>query len=172
MSFTRLASVLLALGLAAPVWAQEDVTCAKEVCIHTQQDRNGLTVFAVNGHRALPVSVKVNFDTTNMRIVRGSEDVFVLSGGERRFVLRLDEKRPGAWRWSYTFTWSRGDVTAKHDDSYLYRIPFSEGLAVKVMQSCFGTFSHTGPTKYAIDFGVREGTPIHAARGGIVVDMV
>ena len=60
--------------------------------------------------------------------------------------------------------------TAKHDDSYLYTLPFKKGKSVKIMQSFGGKFSHFRKhSKYAIDFTLQIGDTVTAARDGLVV---
>lgn len=63
-----------------------------------------------------------------------------------------------------------GDTRATHNDGYRYRVPFASGKKIKVGQSCHGDFSHHrgGPFQYAVDFSVPVGTPLHAAREGVV----
>ena len=56
-----------------------------------------------------------------------------------------------------------------HDDSYLYRLPYADGVSFIVIQSWGSPLSHTGTEYYAVDFAMPEGTPVHAARDGIVV---
>lgn len=51
-------------------------------------------------------------------------------------------------------------------DTYIYELPFKEGTRHKVVQGYGGMFSHKH--KAALDFSMPEGTPIYAARGGIV----
>lgn len=51
-------------------------------------------------------------------------------------------------------------------DTYIYELPFKEGTAHKVVQGYGGMFSHKH--KAALDFVMPEGTPIYAAREGIV----
>ena len=51
-------------------------------------------------------------------------------------------------------------------DSYIYDLPFKEGTAYKVVQGYGGMFSHKN--KAALDFDMPEGTPVYAARGGII----
>ena len=58
----------------------------------------------------------------------------------------------------------------KPDTSYLYTLPFSKGKHYKIIQSFNGKFSHTkAHSKYAIDFGLKIGDTITAARNGIVI---
>ena len=49
-------------------------------------------------------------------------------------------------------------------DSYIYDLPFKKGTRQKVVQGYGGMFSHKN--KAALDFGMPEGTPVYAARGG------
>jgi hypothetical protein len=52
---------------------------------------------------------------------------------------------------------------------YWVYLPFEAGASVRVSQGNHGSFSHSGSSKYALDFPVPEGTPIHAVSGGRVV---
>ena len=51
-------------------------------------------------------------------------------------------------------------------DTYIYDLPFKEGSKYKVVQGYGGMFSHKN--KAALDFNMPEGTPIYAAREGVV----
>ena len=153
--------------------ASAKIICAAEkMCIETIKRSDGADFFAINKRPGLPLSGKIKLDTKNMRVVDGKNELFVLKGGERRKLFRLKRKKSGkAWRWSYKFWWARGDFTAKHEDRHQYRLPYAKTKAYEVAQSCNGSFSHKGVNRHAIDFKMPEGTPIHAARDGIVVEM-
>lgn len=56
-----------------------------------------------------------------------------------------------------------------HDDSYLYRLPYADGVSYPVTQSWGSPLSHTGAEHYAVDFAMPEGTPVHASRDGVVI---
>lgn len=51
-------------------------------------------------------------------------------------------------------------------DTYIYDLPFREGTRHKVVQGYGRMFSHKN--KAALDFGMPEGTPVYAARGGVI----
>lgn len=76
-------------------------------------------------------------------------------------------KQDSSWSYTYYATW--GSLTAAHDDSYIYALPFAPGMAFPVSQGFHGKYSHTGGDCYSIDFKMPEGTPVLAARGGVVV---
>jgi murein DD-endopeptidase MepM/ murein hydrolase activator NlpD len=68
----------------------------------------------------------------------------------------------------YTYDWTIGDKDANHDDDHIYHFPYGTGTSYRVLQGYGSRFSHTGLEQFAIDFKMDEGTPVHAARGGIV----
>lgn len=59
---------------------------------------------------------------------------------------------------------------AKHDNNYLYALPYEVNKSYKVSQSFNGKNSHTSiSSKYAIDFAMPIGTKVFASREGTVV---
>jgi len=84
------------------------------------------------------------------------------------FVLMPD--LPGAkWQFAYTNYYKLGSNCARHDDSCVYQLPYAAGRKYPVTQGYNGRFSHTGSNQYATDWQMPEGTPVYAARGGLVV---
>jgi murein DD-endopeptidase MepM/ murein hydrolase activator NlpD len=73
------------------------------------------------------------------------------------------------WEYSYTNYYKLGSNCAHHDDSYIYQLPYAPGRAFKVTQGYNGSFSHKGANQYAIDWKMPQGTPVFAARGGMVI---
>lgn len=55
----------------------------------------------------------------------------------------------------------------KDDSSYVYALPFEEGTGHRLMQGYFGRFSHR--ERVALDFNMKRGTKVCAARNGVVV---
>lgn len=55
----------------------------------------------------------------------------------------------------------------KDDTSYVYSLPFAPGKRYRVIQGYFSSMTHK--ERAAIDFNMKKGTKVHAARGGIVV---
>ena len=55
----------------------------------------------------------------------------------------------------------------KDDTSYVYALPYEEGKTFRVIQGYFSRFTHK--ERAALDFNMKRGTKITAAREGIVV---
>src|SRR5215213_1094146 len=75
------------------------------------------------------------------------------------------------WSFNYTNNYTVGAYGVKHDDSALYSLPYVAGTSFKVTQGYHGTFSHTGPDEFATDWKMPEGTPVLAAREGVIVSV-
>lgn len=71
------------------------------------------------------------------------------------------------WRARYKYTCVEGNLRPRHDPDAVYRLPFRG--THRVVQGYHGKFSHRGFDEYALDFGMPEGTPVYAARAGVVV---
>jgi len=61
-----------------------------------------------------------------------------------------------------------GAIDAAHDDAYEYRLPYGEQVSFAVIQGYGAHLSHRGVEQYTVDFGMPVGTPVHAARDGVV----
>ena len=120
-----------------------------------------------------PVAVRVSFARAE-NVVSYPElpEVFVLPGATEQELLTigpLDERR--SWRYRLQTETVLGDPAARHTPSRPYRPPFASGESFVIGQAFGGDFSHTEPASYhAVDISMPVGTPIHAAREGVVMD--
>ena len=78
-----------------------------------------------------------------------------------------DSAQDSSWSYTYYATW--GSLNVAHDDTYIYHLPYRPGEAFPVSQGFHGKYSHTGGDCFSIDFKMPEGTPVLAAREGVVV---
>ena len=62
-----------------------------------------------------------------------------------------------------------GRIDADHDDGYLYRLPYGTDVSYPIIQGHDAKLSHHGTEHFTLDFGMPVGTPVHAARDGVVV---
>ncbi len=95
-------------------------------------------------------------------VVPGQQNTLVMQ------VQPLDPKRGWSYQWNYRYV--HGDPAARHDPTAEYRLPFDDSLSLRVGQAFNGTYSHTHEqSSHAVDIGMEEGTPVLAARAGIVM---
>jgi len=95
----------------------------------------------------------------------------VVPAGERREILTLRPARAGAvWRYEYVYHWRWGSNEATHAKDVVYELPYAWGKPRRVLQGFNGAFSHAN--RHAIDWQMPVGTAVHAARGGVVVEVV
>jgi murein DD-endopeptidase MepM/ murein hydrolase activator NlpD len=142
----------------------------RNVIVSTKKTDQGYRFLADNLN-AYTVTVTLNFKELNNFGASVSLPLRLeLSGNSSREILelvRVDTSRPASF--SSTFSWVRGSVSARHDDSVIYHLPFAPGSRVYVSQGYNGASTHRGMSRYAVDFPVPVGTPVYAARGGTVV---
>ncbi len=82
----------------------------------------------------------------------------------------LDKAKP--WRYQYGYRAVLGDPKAKHRPPDPYLPPFEPGQTFPITQGFRGKYSHHDPqSEYAVDIAMPEGTPIRAARSGVVVNV-
>jgi hypothetical protein len=92
--------------------------------------------------------------------------------GEVELVsLRHDDRtRPARFRLEYSAV--PGSPNARHSLAARYRVPFAAGVDWHVGQGFHGRYSHQHPvSRHAVDFTVPVGTPVLAAREGVVMQV-
>jgi len=81
-----------------------------------------------------------------------------------------ENKEDGWWEYKGRFNYHVGCKTRQHDDKVIYDLPYPRGQKYKVIQSDHGIKSHSDELDYAYDWQMPEGSPVHAARSGTVID--
>ena len=62
------------------------------------------------------------------------------------------------------------DTSLDGDNSYVYALPFPPGKSHLLIQGYNSRFTHRG--RLNLDFKMNQGSPIHAARGGVVTHAI
>jgi murein DD-endopeptidase MepM/ murein hydrolase activator NlpD len=96
-----------------------------------------------------------------------------LEGYQRTKVLALFKINKAKTIWyDESFYWAPGSMFATHQKNITYHYPYATDKYYPIVQGFGGGYSHSGASQYAVDFAMPVGTPIHAARGGVVIDLV
>ena len=167
-----IAQALLVMSCAAaltlPAGAEPKGCDEGVVCIHEERIDERIHLLAEN-RGEFPVTVTLRVKTSNMDPQGPDKVTHTLPAGKSTVAFELQPvDRSHRSRYRYYFDWTIGDQHAEHDDNHLYLLPYAPGRSYRVIQGFGSRFSHTGLEQYAIDFRMPEGTPVHAARSGVV----
>lgn len=141
--------------------------------VDSEKTPNGHRIVARNAGPA-PVSVKVSITDSQYITTNRPFPIYAVvpPGGSTLF---LGEIRPAMQGVGYTFrtqyNWTLGDMNAAQAPDAVYRLPYRDGSTFRIGQSPGGPITtHTSPdSQFAVDIPMPEGTPILAARAGIVI---
>lgn len=136
-------------------------------------DQNGAGGYEFEAENLNPytVTMSIDFESLSNLKASGKLPLFIeIPGRSKKKVLEL-LRISAAFGVDYrsSYGWVRGSAFAVHQDDYLYKLPFIKGAEVYVSQGYHGETSHKGLSSYAVDFPVPVGTPVYAAREGVVV---
>ena len=150
-------------------------------CFSLERHSQGVDVFLEN-KKPYVITSTLLLLTKNLRTDSESEHIEshnkyevtrVLTGFDRQRVLSLKtgDADLGFDIENYEFNWTPGNMHAEHNEKYVYQKPYAKKKKYAVIQGFGGGWSHRGASKYAVDFGMPVGTPVHAARSGVVIDV-
>jgi murein DD-endopeptidase MepM/ murein hydrolase activator NlpD len=160
--------VAVSLQVAPGGEAFED--CEEAVKV-TKVESDGHVSLIVQNHAAYDATVTLKVRANNGAVSRLKPETDTYAARSVTEAVRLSAAEPDRrWRMHYRFHWVKGSMHAEHDDSVLYRLPYEPGTSHRVTQGYNGK-THHGPDQYAVDFSMREGTAVCAARDGVVVDL-
>ncbi len=167
-----LALALMLAGVAcfwpAPETFAAVATDKTNVKVTTEHGEGGSMHFYVDNSELSEVTMTFDFNTVNMK----GDVVFPYTATFRPGQTEAFTLTPGDtnhdWEYSYTNYFKLGSSLAVPDD-YVYSLPYMRGKTYRITQGYDGKFSHQGSNKYAIDWQMSQGTPVCAARGGLVV---
>jgi murein DD-endopeptidase MepM/ murein hydrolase activator NlpD len=136
---------------------------------------------APGGHRLVglnrgpaPVSVRLQLaDVDNVRADALLPVYAVLAPQSQAVLLQVRPAVAGRpYRFSSEAVHVIGSYRARPDENFAYRLPFADGHRAVVSQSPDGPrLTHdTADSEYAVDFAMPAGTPVVAARDGLVIE--
>lgn len=171
--------LMMLISSKSDAWQQ----CGQKwACVEVKYIQDGVEFYLVN-RKAYTITMTLNIKPKRIKqTYRDSEYqhqsqhkvTHSLKGYERVRVLSYlytSKQRRSYSDYDFDFNWAVGRLDAKHDDDFLYRLPFSLSKSYPVVQGFNGGYSHQGLSRFAVDFAMPVGTEVHAARGGVVVDI-
>jgi len=168
-NFRIIAPVVVLLLCQNLAWAN----CADDwLGIDEVRDGGNIELRATN-LKEFPITFTLRVRTRGLAADGPKTVTGTLQGEQSKRVMVLREnwrRRSGSYR--VYCEWTVGDKDARHDDDVLYLFPYASARSYRVLQGYGSRFSHTGLEEYAIDFQMAVGTPVHAARSGVVARVV
>jgi murein DD-endopeptidase MepM/ murein hydrolase activator NlpD len=165
----RIRRVILSLVTICVLCASASAGEQKLVKISNQK-KDGRTEFFVENLQDADVTVTLEFELKNLSSTQPLPFSATVAPRTKVSVFTLNQIEPkeeSSWSYTYFATW--GSMSAAHDESSSYVLPYPSGQSFPVSQGFHGKYSHTGGDCYSIDFKMPEGSPVHAARAGTVV---
>jgi murein DD-endopeptidase MepM/ murein hydrolase activator NlpD len=149
----------------------DDWACVEKI------EKNKQVSYWLYNKKPFVVTVTLEVDTSNLKTLAKNQRQYVVSqvlrGYQRVKVLELNPINIHRRIWhDESFYWTPGNMLAVHQEGTVYQYPYDLDAYFPIVQGFGGGYSHRGASKYAVDFAMPIGTPIHAARAGVVIDLV
>lgn len=140
----------------------------RQVYVTTRKHAGGDTL-VVNNDLYAPVEVELEITSAEHVLGAPTKPVrWVLPPRGQIRLLTLAPDGKGTPRYQHKLRYALGDPRAEHSP-LAYPLPWRGG-PFRMTQGPGGRYSHTGPKgRYAVDIAMPVGTPIVAARGGLVI---
>jgi murein DD-endopeptidase MepM/ murein hydrolase activator NlpD len=127
----------------------------------------------VRAHNDGPIPVSVAVAFTEFNNLASTERVPIVAVVPPNTVLDLTRLAPvesKGWSYKLRYRFRYGSYNAGHDPAALYRAPWLDGRTFVIGQAPGGRMvTHLSPaSRHAVDIPMPEGTPILAARAGVV----
>jgi len=138
------------------------------VKVTAERGQGGSTHFLVENSELSEVTMTFDFNTQNLKGDVAFPYTATFKPGETEAFTLSPMDTNKDWEYSFTNYYKLGSSVAVPDD-YVYSLPYAPGTTHRITQGYNGKYSHQGSNKYAIDWQMPQGTPVYAARGGLVV---
>lgn len=146
----------------------------KRFCFELTPSSSSLYLVTVQRKVALPVALTLYSDTlfqipTGEDALQSKAHVNAFLSTDEAIPLGVVKDTHAFWQ-SMRVKWTVGRIDATHDNAYTYLSPLQPAGEYRIVQGFNGSYSHSGASRYALDFAAPVGTPVLAARDGVVID--
>lgn len=150
-----------------------DARCAWQVCVYRTAAGRSVLYQARNAG-PVPATVSLEFGDRplrNLRLLNHPPILAVVPAESQIILARLTRIDPGAPTDAHAVVHiDLGSDASEPDTSVLYGIPFG-GSEPRTLVAGYGSPTHLAENVFAVDFEMPEGTPVLAARAGVVVEV-
>jgi murein DD-endopeptidase MepM/ murein hydrolase activator NlpD len=134
---------------------------------YTKSLVDGMEQYTFSNSCGVPVSLKLSLDLKNAAVA-GPSDLIVVPAhatvtGPAFHCLVVGQ--PWEYHWTYRYNFGSYQVSQPSEP---FELPWAVGDSHTAGQAFGGDLSHMGDDRYAVDFPMPEGTPVYAARDGLV----
>lgn len=159
--------ILFVTGVLFPVFG----LCQQAVEINQVRNGDEVEVRAKNPN-PFQVTAEISLSVDNLTL-NGSRRISVLLNPYNNRVIKrlkiLD--RSVSWNIGTEVRTTAGNIFSPVDEDFLYQLPFENNQKYRLEQGYNGRVTHRGFGRYALDFSMPEGTPVHAVRKGVVAGL-
>ena len=142
------------------------------VVLTQAQDERGLVITARNDYFCPVHLVYTLVNTLNVPGTLLGTQQLVLQANQKSEVVVVPLAANGETRFEVSYQYLPGDPGARHAPQQPYRAPFAVSSDYRISQAYPDMITHTTPgSRHAVDIALPEGTPVYAARGGMVFDV-
>jgi murein DD-endopeptidase MepM/ murein hydrolase activator NlpD len=166
------ASMLLLAGCATATSRPDQGrrgNCAWQVCLRQENTPSG-RLFRVDNGEPVPVTVGLTFRSLqNLRPPPGDTVRRIVAPYSSTFIT-LPAIEPGRpVQADIAVSIDLGSSETQPDADFEYAVPFGGSSRRPLIQGFEGEGTHLGSMRYSLDFGMPTGTPVLAAREGVVL---
>ena len=157
-----------------PVKVRQLKVASKQLVWLLQSGEDRKPQFYIRNDYEGPVEVEVKFsEQENARTTPALPQRFVIEPGQSDTLFEvggIDQNQ--SWRYTLQYRYTIGSPLAQYSADESYLPPFAPDASFQISQAFGGNFSHTDEqNKYAVDIVMPIGTPVYAARAGMVVEV-
>lgn len=151
---------------------QKDPCEGESVCAYPNCFGSDCNVVGFNKNN-YPVSVNISIKADNLYYKKDDSGNYVLGPKEKKVLKTLRQINiADGYSIKVNSTWREGAYLSKPDFGFIYQLPYPKGKSYLIGQGYNGKSTHQGDYRYSIDFDLKVGDTVTAARSGIVIQVV